>query len=372
MSKNNFYVYGLYHERPENNFIPQLFYVGRGRDQRLKYHFQEARLNSQDPVNPYKNNVIKKCQENNWKCYPEKLYDNLTLDEAKELEQFILNNDKLFKQLTNLSQSAHGGSDAVGEEHIHSKLKNKQVKHIKWLFENKNKLQYKIAEYYNISKQVLSDIKHNRSWKHITPKKPEEIPDISEIKENKVSRQIKSEIKWLLQNTQAPQKEIAEKYKISCGPVSEINCNPKKFNHLDPSKPDSIPQNKKKTAFLTDQEASKIKWLSQNTDYTQKSIGKKYNISHQTVADIKHEKIHEQIKPEKPDNTKNLKKSNYLQEKAIAEIKWLLNNTNLTQSEIGSLFNVHRKTVSSINCQKSYKEVEQTKPEDKILKRVYK
>jgi len=104
--------------------------------------------------------------------------------------------------------------------------------------------------------------------------------------------------------------------------------------------------------------------------HSKKSIGKKYNISGQTASEIKHEKIHQKVNPKKPSNTEKLKKSNYIQENTIGQIKWLLNNASVTQSEIGTIFNVHRKTVSAINCEKRYQNIKPVKPKRKILNRI--
>jgi len=157
MSK--YYIYGLFHKRPKNNFISKLFYIGRGCNRRMNYHFHKSKLDSKNPINPYKNNLIKKCLENNCECYPKKLYDNLTLNKAKELEKFILNDDQIFNELTNISQSAHGGLNEIGEECDHSKLTSEKARHINGYFKTQINFNIKllnIITYQNKSYLILN------------------------------------------------------------------------------------------------------------------------------------------------------------------------------------------------------------------------
>jgi len=56
-----------------------------------------------------------------------------------------------------------GLRSAKGEKNSQSKLTEKQVLDIR----KDNRVNLKIAEYYNISTATISDIKSNRTWKHI-------------------------------------------------------------------------------------------------------------------------------------------------------------------------------------------------------------
>ncbi len=357
------YIYGLFHERPSNNYIPHAFYIGRGSGRRMNYHLLKSSLS--DPNNSHKANIIKKCKRNNWKVYPKKIWKKLSLKKAKEAEQFILNHEKLFSELTNLAQNCHGGGSIIGENCPQSKLSNQEVRCIKWLIQNKSFEQKKMAEYFDISEQSLSSIKAERNWSHVESKKPDDIPNI-EKSDYCVTKHEKSEIKWLLNNTQLPQKKISSKYDFSVSPVSDISSNPSKYEEIEPKKPDSIPEGKKQTNFLPKKEVSEIKWLSQNTNFTSRSISKKYNVCGETVRQIRDNMIHKKTKPEEPDNTSGLQKSNKVSKEKAKKIKWYIQNTNLSQSEIGSRFSCHRKTVGKIKLERreKYKELEPTDPQD--------
>ncbi len=355
------YIYGLFHEKPSNNHIPQVFYIGRGSDRRMRKHFTKYSL--ENTRNPHKTNIIKKCQRNDWKVYPRKIWDKLTLEDAKEAEEFILQDLEIFENLSNLSQSCHGGCDKKGDEWSHSKLTNDEVKCIKWLIQNKSFDQSKIADYYNVSEQTLSCIKTERNWSHIEAEKPDNIPDIKKS-DYHVTKREKSEVKWLLNNRKLPQKKIAAQYDFSVSPVSEISSNPSKYKELRPKKPDDVPEGKKQTNFLLKKEVSKIKWLSQNTKFTSKSIGKEFNICHETVREIRDDKIHKKVDASKPDEIPDLKKTRLLSKEEVRKIKWYVKNTDLSQSEIGSKFNCDRKTVGSIKLERieKHKDVKPLNP----------
>lgn len=355
MDKNN-YIYGLFNERPKNNFLPKLFYIGRGQGRRMNKHFGSLK----NDTNDYKCNVIKKCRRNSWDCYPIKLVENLSKDEAKELEQFILQDNDIFSELTNISQSCHGGTDKIGEDFCGSKLINKEASEIKWLLHNTDCIQKDIAREYNISPQVLSDIKHERSWKHIDPEKADNYNNIKTIEDIFLSTREKQEIKWLLENTQLSQKKIEEKYNTT-SPVSDINVG-KVGKNLDPKKPDQIPKGQKQTFKLSKQEAAEIKWLLENTKLKNTPIGDHYNVTSTTVWEIDDNRIHKDVQPQQPDKTPNGEKHEPNLKELVPEIKWYLENTNLPQKEIGNKFGFCRKTISSINCEKRYPNLKPSEP----------
>jgi len=50
-----------------------------------------------------------------------------------------------------------------------------------------------------------------------------------------------------------------------------------------------------------------------------------------------------------------------LTENKVREIKWLLKNTSMKQSEIGNLYGIGRKSISNINTEKCWEFIQSTK-----------
>lgn len=67
---------------------------------------------------------------------------------------------------------------------------------------------------------------------------------------------------------------------------------------------------KEKVGKLSRREIGEIKWLAQNSNKTQKQISSNYNICRVTVSDIKREKIWKSVEPLEPTNKHLQEKSN--------------------------------------------------------------
>jgi DNA-binding XRE family transcriptional regulator len=330
-----------------------MFYVGRGTGRRMNRHFSESSL--QYNVNPHKSSTIKKCKQNGWKCYGKKLATDLTLEEAKELEQLILDDDCIFDQLTNIIRTAYGGQTSYGSDSPLSLLDEESVAEIKWLVENTECAQKQLAIKYEVSTQAICDIINERNWIRVEPSKPESIPKPNKLGMTK--KQV-AEAKWLVKNTDASQKDIGDLYDVTSYTISCIKTG-KRYTDVKPCKPQEVSLDSKKTYKLSGEEVSEIKWLLNNTKFTQKSVAKHYDVKSQTISEINVGKIHEDVKSCKPQPIPDLKKPKKpaLSKKEAGEIKYLLEESDMTQSEIGERFGVSRKTVSSINCGYTYQDV---------------
>jgi len=60
----------------------------------------------------------------------------------------------------------------TGEDNPRSKLSRESAQQIKWLALHSELVQSKIGDRYNVTKQTVSEIKNEKKWSHIDPKKP--------------------------------------------------------------------------------------------------------------------------------------------------------------------------------------------------------
>lgn len=214
MNDNRFYVYGLFD--PAERFP---FYIGKGSEDRMYHHFRE----SQKGKNPHKDCKIQKIKREERQPYAEKLYDNLSENEAYWLEWMYINAFEDF--ITNIDTSFGGGAGSgeqhplygkshseeskqkmsdshkgksrtfsddhrrklseakKGKEHseetkqklseAHSELTKQEAQEVKWLAMNGNRKQSEIGKEYDTRQEAVSRIKNERYWSHIDPKRPE-------------------------------------------------------------------------------------------------------------------------------------------------------------------------------------------------------
>lgn len=226
---NRFYVYGLFD--PKEDFP---FYIGKGTKNRMKEHLRENYSHD----NPHKRRKIEKVKRNGREPYAEKLYDNLTEEQAYMREWCLIN--LYYEKLTNIATGYGVGFEhtartrkiisekmsgkgnpmygknrelseehkrkigksqkgkSLSEEHIEkltgrdfdekhrekiaeakkgeknpsAKLTSDQAAEVKWLACNSDYPQYEIAEKYDVDQGLVSNIKRNKNWKNVTPKKP--------------------------------------------------------------------------------------------------------------------------------------------------------------------------------------------------------
>jgi len=248
------YVYGLFYE--DKNGDDVCFYIGKGNGRRKEVHFTDCRL--ENDHNKHKTRKIKKCRENNQSPHSKILAEDLCDEIAHELEQSILEIDEIFNQLTNVKRGGRHNAN-------HSE-------------ETKRKIG-----------------KANSGKNNGMKRKPTE-----EIQKNsgKLSREQAAEIKWLTENTDILHKRIAKEYPICKGTIRQINQN-RVWKNVSPSKPQNnwhrsvdedetfLGNSRKQRSKITKQDAQKIKWLSLNTDRTQKNIAEDYCIRKSQVSRIK-------------------------------------------------------------------------------------
>lgn len=274
------YVYGLFYEdeEEEDNIC---FYIGSGKNYRKDRHFMNWNLENGN--NEDKKKIIKR--KNDKKLEAKTLKENLTLRQARRLEEKLLNRKKIWKRLTNMKQRACGFG------------------------EGKNN-----TNYGGLSKEHKQKIGKANSGKQRTE---EEKIKFSKNAKHSRDKKVVAEVKWLCKNTDLYQKEISNKYGISEGAVSGI-ANENSYWYVEPEKPESIPEktvdrNKERTekhknrlalsnTDLTKSQVREIRWLYEKTDMSQRDISEKYPTSRRSVGNIVNQKslgfIEGKVKPE--------------------------------------------------------------------------
>ena len=221
MNEKRFYIYGLFYEDENGNNV--CFYIGKGTGRRHKRHLQESRLKRCS--NTYKVNKVRKLRRNGKEPFSKIVKDKLTEEKAFELEQKLLDRSNIFEAVTNLRKGGNGGNihseetkkkmsaahsrenhamygkthteeakkkmsesrsgenhfrygETIKEEHrrklsrSNGELTEPQVGEIKWLIENTDKYQKNIAKRYNTTKANITKIKKEESWDFVSPRKP--------------------------------------------------------------------------------------------------------------------------------------------------------------------------------------------------------
>lgn len=226
MSNTNhrFYVYGLFYEDASNSDV--CFYVGKETGRRCKRQLQESRLKRNN--NPHKVRKIRKLRREGKEVFSEVLVDNLSEDKALHLEKLLLERETVFESVTNLRKGGRGGNshsektcrkiseahsgknhpmwgkshseetkakmsksksgenhfrygNTIDEEHrrkivrSNGKLGENEVAEIKWLIENSNMYQKDVADFYSVDKANITKIKKGKSWDYVELQKPDNV-----------------------------------------------------------------------------------------------------------------------------------------------------------------------------------------------------
>lgn len=141
-----------------------------------------------------------------------------------------LNSDKLDNRAENLRIVSHSENikfahDEKRKKGTHGyKYDEKLISEVKWLMQNTELKINDIKRFFGVSQSLLSSIKDESKWQHVKPKKLKKIPTgLDDIMQKRRSyREAIMEIKWLTKNSQMPNKEIAERYKVNSDIVSNI------------------------------------------------------------------------------------------------------------------------------------------------------
>ncbi len=360
-----FYVYGLFYEEEDQKIC---FYIGKGTDDRHKVHFRNSSLEERC-YNSYKNDKIKKLKKEDKNPYSEILFESLIEDKALDIEEFLLKKDWIFESITNIVRENFPLS---GEDHpLNNKERPPEVKEkmatiekavierVNWLVENSILTSKEIAKELDISDYTVKDVKHNRVRSYIqNTRKPEWYDEEYEMKikqqrrekRTDITKQEVREIRWLREKTEATHKKIAEKYDY----VKSIIChvaNKTKLGHIEGLKRPSwvddqfiksakrsrenyMSGERNPSAILSDEQVKEVKWLVKNSELTQSSISKKYGVSQLLISAINCEKTRAYIEETKKPEWYSEEEEKTILEEARREIKKDNGTIKLTDDEV--------------------------------------
>ncbi len=346
-TNKRFYVYGLFYEE-ENQKV--CFYIGKGTDDRYKAHFTNFFL-EEHCYNSHKNSKIKKLKKEDKDPYSQILYEGLSESRALDIEEFLLKRDHVFKNLTNilrenfpLSGEDHPMYDVGHSQETREKMstiEREVVEKINWLAKNSILTNKEIAKKLNVSVYAVGDIKYDRMRSYIqNTRKPEwydedyekKIKQQRREKRTDISKQEVREIRWLREETEATHKKIAENYDYVSGIICAI-ANKTKLGHIEGIKRPSWVDNqfiknarqsrenymsgeRNPSNVLLDEKVKEIKWLLNNTELTHKQIASPYGVSFTLISAINLRRARSYIKDtEKPEWYSEEKEKEVIQEK---------------------------------------------------------
>lgn len=390
-----FYVYGLFYKKSKKEIC---FYIGKGCGNRYKQHLKKSNLKLDSCYNPHKVQKVKKLKEKEHDPYSEILFANLSEQCSLDIENFLLNKDNIYSNVTNilkedlpLSGEKHplyGKERSIETRKKISKLDDKKVKEIKWLLENSIMTNKEISKKYDIHRSTIQSVKNKRVYSNINSKKKPKWYTKKFEKSHKNRKEEKrsilsvnkvKEIKWIFENTKATVRFLSKKYDVCEALISNIKNN-KKFSHVkETNKPDwanekVIEKIEKKNknhmsgennpaTILLDNEVKEIKWLISNTNLSLKKISDKYDVTWMTISSIKNERSRNYItnrkKPdwyseEKITGEPKVKRNVKLTKKEVSEIKYYLENKNIPQKKLAEKYNISSAQISHIKNERSH------------------
>ena len=265
-NEKRFYVYGLYDPDKKHPF-----YIGKGTSDRRNYHFRETEKGR----NTYKDKKIAKIKRQERKPYSKVIFDNLTEAKAYDREWGLIHMLDVHPEctLTNIDYS-WGKGVASGENNVKYWKGKKRPEHSK-----------KMTGRTRPEKVGRKISKANSGENHWNYNK-----SLSEEHKQKLSKAFSGEGNpWY-------GKERSEETKKK---ISEAN----KGKKLSKETKAKMSKNRKgggPRTILSQKQAGEIKWLVENSDMTQLSIGNEYGVSDSTACAIKREKSWSYVEPEPP------------------------------------------------------------------------
>lgn len=313
------YVYALVDPRDDS-----WFYVGKGTGKRKDTHFQPWSLRRNR--NPHKTNKIKSIRDDGFKPYSEVVLGGLTEELAYLIEEELI--DKHGTDLTNIASGGVGGMKGVE----------------KWPDGMPEAVRNKISEA-NTGRSLSETHKRNLS--------------LSQRGDNgysKLTEKEAGEVKYLAQKGYH-QLDVAREYSIIRQTVSDIKME-KRWSYLEPSEPDSIPDSLDR-GNLSSERAAEVKYLAQE-GFNQYDIAREYGISQTAVCEYKNGHKRADLQPKEPEVIPSGLDGglNTLGKKEVGEIKYLLQEEDIHQTEIAEIYDTSTSNVSMIKTGKTWPDVE--------------
>jgi group I intron endonuclease len=244
--------------------------------------------------NPYLIRAWEKYGEENFSFEIVELIDDQ--EERDKKEEFYINKYKSYDKLNgyNISMSAKGTRGVkhtdeaknkirethIGENSYLSTLTEKEVIEIKTHIKNKTMSVKKLSEIYNVKRSVISNIKNGHNWTHITI--DGFVSDNTIYRNATLTDEQVVEVKNLLKN-EFTHMFIAEKFNVSESYISGIHRGSiRKEVYVE-----GFETSKNVHKKLNENQVREIKKLLADGDMNNKEIALLYNVSNQTICDIK-------------------------------------------------------------------------------------
>jgi len=226
---NDYYVYGLFYKDKTDETV--CFYIGSGTKDRVNQHFYESVI--EETNNLHKKRKIRKLKRKEKSPQGKILVDNLTENQARNLEEKLLHRDDVFENTTNQTRKAFGfpaGKEnpnhgrSLTEEHkkkiseslkgtVFTKERKQNISEAKSGIDNTTKEQ----------KEILSKVHSGKEIEDWHKKRISEANKGEKAPAAKLTEEKAGEVKWLLENSSKSQREIASEYGISQSSVSSIS-----------------------------------------------------------------------------------------------------------------------------------------------------
>lgn len=254
------YIYGLFYEDEGEELC---FYIGKGKGYRHIQHLWESNLNSENPENEYKNRKIKKLKRNGYDPYARKLIEDLNEEKALKLEAEIINEIGL-ENLTNMTEGGSEPPTYTGKENpFYGKSHTEEFK------KRQSEKMKKLVE----QGELLS-----KEWRkeHSERMKDEGNPMYG--KDREFSEEWKSKIGKATKERFKDPEERRKQAERSRGRTHSEETKEKMSKNRRGEKGSN--------AKLIKEEVKEIRWLLNNTDMLQKEIAKKYNTGSANISHI--------------------------------------------------------------------------------------
>lgn len=251
------------------------------------------------------------------------------------------------------------------------KLSDENIKEIKRLFVDENMSMANISKIFNVAYSSIhatltgkNNKIHETEYDYLAKSK---INDNSGVI---LSKKQVIEIKNLLYKNELNQEQIANLYGVCRENISSIKMG-KTWSHVK-TEYDSILKIPNYTTLKTE-EVIEIKKILATTDISNKELSKKYDIDASNISNIKQLKAYKQIASEYnailEEKNKLKKKPNKLSEQDVINIKQILTNTIISNTQLAKSYNVDKSSISNIKLLKIYTNIA---PEyNEILKEKY-
>lgn len=241
------------------------------------------------------------------------------------------------------------------------KLSTDEVEEIKYIIANNDSVTNKeLAERFNVDSSAISNIRTLKSYFDVAIECNNAIYENNKHKKkpNILTKNEVVEIKKMLANQIISNRELAEKYNVDFSVISNIKLL-KSHNGVATEYNNILSEKYKMKDKLTNIQVLEIKRLLFEDEYTCSEIADIFNVENYAIYRIRSlDSYKEVVSPY--DNELKLKSQNNkrkLNEEMVKEIKKLIYEEKLSDSEVAKMYNTKRETINSIRLGKIWSHV---------------